>query len=329
MKVTIRQIAQKLGVHHTTVSRALRNNSRISEDLRKRIKSLAIKLGYRPNLLASGLSTRKTYNIGLVVADIATPFFSEVASGVEDTMRESGYNVFTCNTDGKIEDEKLHLNALISRGVDGIIISPSNLRRKYLEELLKTKIPVVFIDRCLKNLNASYIIIDHFSGGYQMTKYLLSLGHRRIAYIRGEVEMGRFYGYKKALDEYGIQIDNTLTSVCDFTVRGGERAARKIMRIKKLPTAIFCVNDLVALGAMKVIKERGLKIPQDVSLAGFDNSYFTEFLSPPLTTVHQPKYELGQDVARILLNEMNSRPCSPSKIEIEPVLVIRESCGPV
>ena len=326
MKVTIRQIAKQLGVHHTTVSRALRNSPRISENMRQRIKSLAIKLGYRPNLVASGLSTRKTFNVGLIVADISTTFFSQVARGVEDTMRRAGYNVFICNTDDKIEDEKFHWDALISRGVDGIIISPANLKPRYLQKLLGAGVPIVFIDRCLPSLRASYVITDHFSGGYQMTKYLLSLGHRRIAYVRGEVEMGRFYGYRQALKEYGIPVDNSLTPVCDFTIEGGKKAAKKLVRMEHPPTAIFCVNDPVALGAMKAIREHGFRIPEDISLAGFDNADFAEFLQPPLTTVHQSKYELGEEAAKILLQEMNGKLREPKKIEIKPVLVIRDSC---
>lgn len=328
MKVTIRQIAKELGVHHATISRALRNDARISEDVRQRVKSLASKLNYKPNLLAYGLSTQKTFNVGLVVADITATFFSQVARGVENIMRKAGYNVFICNTDGKPEDEKLHWDALISRGVDGIIIAPSSLNQKYLKELLSAGVPTVFIDRCLRSLKASYVITDHFSGGYQMTKYLLSLGHRRIAYIRGEVEMGRFYGYRRALKEYGIKIDETLVPVCDFTIEGGKKAAEKLVRMKFPPTAIFCVNDPVALGAMKSIREYGFRIPDDISLAGFDDAEFAEFLQPPLTTVHQLKYELGEEAARILLDEINGKLSKPRKVEIKPMLVIRDSCGP-
>ena len=329
MKITMRDIARKCGVSPATVSRAFRGDPRIKAETRERIREIARELNYDPLRKRKRKSLRSSKIIALLVTDISNPFFPEIVHGVEDMAFDAGYRVSLWNTRESLERETQYIETLKESDVDGIILGASRLREEQIQEVAKAGIPCVVINRIVPDIPS--VFADYEEGAYQATKYLLHLGHERIALINGpanaQPSIWREKGFRKALREFGKEVDESLISFNPPLVEGGYVATLKILSMEHPPTAIFAYNDLVALGCLKALRERGLSVPGDFSVIGYDDIFLSAYLDPPLTTVSQPKYTMGKLAMDMLLRLIKGEKVSNQRISLRPELVIRSSCG--
>ncbi|EIV99403.1 LacI family DNA-binding transcriptional regulator [Thermoanaerobacter siderophilus] len=329
MAVTIKDIAKLANVSITTVSRVINNKSEgVSEETRNRILQLVKELGYQPNAIARGLVTKKTKTIGLIIPDISNPFFPDIARGVEDSAHIYGYNVFLCNTDDNLEKESEYINALKEKYVDGIIFTSSSIpKHEHITDLIKSGIPVVIMDRRIDSEDIYGVFLDNYEGGYIATKYLIDLGHKRIGCITGPLYISnaieRLEGYKRALVDNEIEVDNRLIFEGDYKINSGIIGAEKLLEHEV--TAIFASNDLMAYGAYKAIRSYGYKIPDDISVVGFDDIQLSQILEPQLTTIRQPAYDMGLTAARMLIKLIEGKKMNKKIANFRPQLIIRQS----
>jgi len=325
-RVNIQEVAKEAGVSPSTVSRALNGFPGISEKTRERIVEIARKLNYRPNYRGQILTTQSTKNIGLLITDITNPFFPELVMGAEEYASKSGYTVLLGNTSESEEKETNYLD-FFSRGpVDGIIISASRVSNEHIIMLAEEGLPIVVINRILEHPKISYVSTDMEKGGYLATMHLLRLGHSKIAFINGpkhsEVSQRRLEGYKKALKEVGVDYNPDLISFNVPISESGYKEAIKLLCTGEAPTAIFTYNDVMAFGVIKAAKELGIKIPEELSVVGFDDIFFSSFTDPPLTTIKQFKEELGRMAVELLFKLMEGE---RESLLIEPELIIRNT----
>ncbi|ABY95668.1 MULTISPECIES: LacI family DNA-binding transcriptional regulator [Thermoanaerobacter] len=329
MAVTIKDIAKLANVSITTVSRVINNKTEgVSEETRNRILQLVKELGYQPNAIARGLVTKKTKTVGLIIPDISNPFFPDIARGVEDSAHIYGYNVFLCNTDDNLEKESEYINALKEKYVDGIIFTSSSIpKHEHITDLIKSGIPVVIMDRRIDSEDIYGVFLDNYEGGYIATKYLIDLGHKRIGCITGPLYISnaieRLEGYKRALVDNEIEVDNRLIFEGDYKINSGIIGAEKLLEHEV--TAIFASNDLMAYGAYKAIRSYGYKIPDDISVVGFDDIQLSQILEPQLTTIRQPAYDMGLAAARMLIKLVEGKKLKKKIINFRPQLIIRQS----
>lgn len=308
--ITIKEIATEAQVSIATVSMVLnKKDKKISETTREKILYIAQKYNYTPNTMARSLITKQTYTIGLVIPDIVNPFFPEIARGVEDKSSELGYSVIYCNTDDKIKREDKYINVLTEKMVDGIIFAHSSDRQKGFDSLDKCKVPIILIDRDYDNSNViGRVIVENKEGAYTATSYLLERGYRNIAYIAGSATtataIGRLEGYTQALADRNIIVKNNLIKVGEYKMQWGIEAVEQLLTENEPIDGIFCGNDLIAIGAIKSLRERGLKVPEDVGIVGFDDIYLASMVEPPLTTIKQPNYEMGYKAAELLIKNI-------------------------
>lgn len=329
MKLTIYDIAKLAGVSTATVSKVLNQTGRISEITRKRILQISKEHNYHPSVVASALTGKKTFTIGLLIPDLANPFFAEVARNVEDRAHELGFNLVICNTDNDSNKEIKYIHLLRQKSVDGIIVATGVRNDEILNELIGQNIPIAVIAREMSVLTASTVLVDDFAGGYSAASHLIQLGHRRIAIVAENLSVmsssERVRGYRHALEEAGLSFDEKLVMVSDFTVQGGKKAAKRLLGSAQPPTAIFACNDLLAIGAMQAAKERNLAIPQQLSIVGFDNTILASITDPPLTTVAQPIKIMGHKVVDLITQEMNSDKTEIQRVVLLPQLIVRSS----
>jgi len=333
MRATIRNIAEVTGLSITTVSLILNNKGdRFPEKTKKLVFDTATTLNYRPNQLAIGLLTKQTCTIGLIIPDISNLFFAELTKGIEDRGREDGFNVILCNSNDKYALERLYINILADRRVDGIIMvmsaesyGPRNA--ECLAMLHSLGIPVILADCFDETSDFSTVSIDNMSASSMAVHYLLELGHKRIGCITGPLGLKtnkeRLAGYTKALVETGIESTSKMIYEGNFRYQSGYEGALVLMNQK--PTAIFCQNDLMAFGAMRALKEKGISIPDDVSIMGFDNIFFSSYMDIPLSTIDQPIYEMGRKSAELLLEEIADKNIRSRSSLFATRLIIRDS----
>lgn len=330
------EIAKRSKVSQATVSRVLNNSSRVNEKTRNIVSQAVTELKYKPNAIAKALIQQKTKSIGVVVPDISTLFYPEIVESIEAGMRSNGYHVILAMSEDNPEEERACLEMLIEKRVDGVIIAPTRLgidNGEYLMELMDNNVPLVFIDRYIGKLERDFVIIDNLAGALEAVNYLIKLGHTRIGYIAGckgiSASEDRLAGYKKALNEHGLKInENLIKESRDFKKESGYKIAKEFLKMKEMPTAIFTVNDMVAIGAMKALREEGLRVPEDISIVGFDDVELASYLDVPLTTVSQQQHEIGEISAKILIERIEKIGADkPMQIVLKPKLVIRESCS--
>lgn len=332
-KTTIHDIAAHLNMSASTVSRALGNYSRISKKTRELVQQTARELNYRPNQLASNLRKGKGKLIGVIIPRINRHFFSHAIAGMETITNPAGYNLMICQTNENAESEQQSLQTLIGNRVDGVIVSMAagTKNLSHFEQAANEGVPLVFFDRYNEQVDADRVVNDNFSGAYEVTRHLIDQGYKRIVHFAGpqhiNVYAHRFQGYKKAIEEAGLAFETDFLVPDCLTRISGESIAQKMIDDKNLPDAIFSASDYSALGALLVFKKNGIKIPQELGIAGFANEPFTEFVDPPMTTLEQFSEEIGQSAARMLIDRLeNEHPKKyTSTVSFKPKLIVRES----
>ncbi|MBL7858264.1 MAG: LacI family DNA-binding transcriptional regulator [Cyclobacteriaceae bacterium] len=337
-QVTIKDIARELGISPSTVSRALKDHPDISPETKKAVNELATKLNYQPNIVALSLRQSKTNTLGIIIPELVHFFFSTVISGIEDVAYSAGYNVIITQSNESLQREKSDIKALFNSRVDGMLISISRETNNFehIESILAKGVPMVFFDRVYENINSSKVIVDDLSGAKEATQHLIDQGCVRIAHLEGppnlDITKQRLEGYVQALTENKVPVNKDYIVSCPLgTIEEGKMATEKLLAMKNPPDAIFATNDPAAMGAMQAIKEAGLKIPKDIAIVGFSNWFFSALLDPPLTSVDQPGFEMGQEAAKLLIRhiEMKSKdsdvePPAETKI-LKTRLIVRES----
>ncbi|MCC7210127.1 MAG: LacI family DNA-binding transcriptional regulator, partial [Anaerolineae bacterium] len=288
-RITIIDIARRAGVSSQTVSRVLNNKPDVADETRRRIESVIAELEYRPNELARGLRSQNTRTIGLIVPDNANPFFAEIAKGVENAGFEAGYSVILCNSAQMPERELEYVNVLQAKGVDGIIFISTTTHIHHIRPIVERGIPVVMFFREAGDLDVDTFKIDNGLAGYLSTQHLIELGHRDIACIMprsDELPSGRRVdGFRRAMAEAGLPVNERLVVRGNNLLSGGEAAVAELLRTGEPFSAIFAANDAMAIGAMRALRESGLRAPEDVSVTGVDGILLGEYVDPPLTTV--------------------------------------------
>jgi LacI family transcriptional regulator len=325
---TIRNVAKKSGVSTTTVSHILNGTRFVSPEVKQRVLDVIQELGYQPNSLARSLRKKETQSLGLILPDSTNQYFAEIQCGVEKAAYDRGYSVILCNTEGDENKENLYVNVLRNKRMDGILFISSGSSTKLL---LEEKIPLVLVDRDMPDLEVDTVMADNFQGGYLATQYLIELGHTRIGCITGPegiVPSGRrIAGYRKALEETGLYLDPQLICAGDFHAATGKIAASRLLKLPKPPTAIFAFNDLMAVGAIQAAADLKRVIPRDLALVGFDDIELASFIQPPLTTIRQPKLEMGLLAVDMLINRIHDHALPIKKVTLPVSLIKRESCG--
>ena len=310
MSVTIKDIARHAGVSYATVSRAFNNKYGVNADTRAQILEIAKRLNYSPNGVARGLVTRQTKTIGLILPDITNPFYPEVARGVEEGAKEQGYSVFLCNTNWQREAENRYVQLLMEKRVDGLLISAGTNVDDPVQERMIRAIPVVYVCEVPKKTNRSYVVPDNARGGFLAAKHLIEAGYREIGFI-GAIEEPqstdeRLEGFKLAFERYGLRVDERFIKLGHFNQETGAKIFREMIDKGEYPRAVFAEDDLLALGVIQAAREAGLSVPGDVAVVGFDDIPYASFQEVQLSTLQQPKYEMGQIAVKILLEEINS-----------------------
>lgn len=326
---TIHDVAKEAGVSITTVSHVINKTRFVSEELANRVNAAIGKLHYQPSSLARGLRTNTSGTIGIVIPDSTNPFFAEVVRGIEDYCYKKGYSAFLCNSDGKTEKEYCYLQILREKSVDGIVLVSSGDNQDSQELLGKSNIPYVIIDRQVPFLKADTVLIDNYKGGYDAASHLISLGHRSIGCITGPSQVTpswqRRKGYTQALQDHGLPMEESLIIQGDFKSGSGREGLRRFLEMKSPPTAIFACNDIMAIGAMAAARERGISVPDHISIIGFDDIALASLVVPQLTTVSQPKKLLGKTGAKLLLRRIKQEQVEKEDIVLQPELIIRSS----
>ncbi|MCI7640242.1 MAG: LacI family transcriptional regulator [Clostridiales bacterium] len=335
MKVTIKDIAKECGVSTTAVSLVLNNReARISAETRKRILDTVEKYNYRPNKLAIGLLKNNTSTFGIIVPDIGNIYFAELCKGCESEARKHNYTLMVTSANEFPDNNMQYFDALIDHQVDGIVyVAPSNIDNHAIHsicsKITETKIPFVAVDRALDLPFAKSIVNDNVHGGYIATKHLLELGHRRIGCLTGPLcnrtSSDRLQGYKTALDEFGVSYNPALIMEGDFTVQSGYDSLA-YMRGQDV-TALFCFNDMMALGAYRAIRDYKLHLPESISLVGYDDIFISDLLDPPLTTVNQPAFKIGESAINTLI-ALTKNDASADQVVFTPNLKVRSSTAP-
>jgi LacI family transcriptional regulator len=337
-RASITDLAQQLNISVSTVSRALNGNSAISEATTKRVTLLAKELGYQPNNMAAGLRRGRSNMLGVVVPHIDGNFFSQVVKGIEAAASKAGYHVLICQSNEDVVHERENLETLMNAQVEGILVSLSRTTRefKHFEKVRKRDIPMVFFDRILEGHDVNAVVLDDRAGGYRATKHLLEQGYRRIAHFGGPQHLNiykhRRQGYEDALREAGLPIDEELILFNDMKLENGAAHMKLLLALPQPPDAVFSSSDFAAAGALQVLAERGLRVPEDMGLVGFSNELFSRLMVPQLTSIDQHCELMGRSATRLLLQIMEEREhyFAPRHVVLQPDLFVRASSkGPL
>ncbi|TDG00121.1 LacI family DNA-binding transcriptional regulator [Paenibacillus piri] len=330
-RATLKEVAMLAGVSTATVSNVLNRTKYVSEEVTNKINAAVAELNYQPNSVAKSLRVQQSRIIGLLISDIANPFLTEAVRGIEAELARSGYNILLCNTDSSTDKERSHLETLIGKRVDGLIVSSAGNSGEYFRSLGTAGVPIVFLNRCPEFLNSDVIMTNNIQGAYAATEHLIRHGSRAIAIITGPLSIStgndRLTGYRRALEDYGITESAQLVKEGLFDIRSGYESMKELMEQETKPDAVFVSNNSMTLGAYKYIKEAELRIPGQLAIVGFDDPDWAEIVDPPMTTVRQPAYQLGVLAAGLMLERIGNRQARREITYLEPELIIRQSCG--
>ncbi|HTE33671.1 MAG TPA: LacI family DNA-binding transcriptional regulator [Chryseolinea sp.] len=331
--VTIKDIAQQLKVSISTVSRALRCGTDINEETRKLIQGVAKELNYSPNPIALSLKDKKTKVIGVIVQEIANNYCSSTIAGIEDYACKKGYNVLISQSHEKFDAELAATRLMASRRVDGLLISLSNETRQvdHLKEIIEMGVPVVMFDRVSDNLDTHKVVVDDYQGAFDLTAHLIESGYEQIAHLTISkhlaITQNRLKGFLDACKAHNVKVNNDWIVYCDFNGRNIRKEIRKLLKGSHRPDALFCSVERLTMACIKELRDMGLRIPGDVALAGFSDNTLTPYLNPPLTSVIQPTFAIGQKAARLLIEliENKTMPISFKTIRLKTSLSIQDS----
>ncbi|WP_177204638.1 LacI family DNA-binding transcriptional regulator [Hymenobacter arizonensis] len=331
--VSMADLARELGVSMTTISRALSDHHSIGPATKQAVLKLAKKLNYQPNHLAAALRKGKSKLLGVIVPYIEGRFFASVVHGIETAASKAGFSVIICQSSEDVAQERKNLETLLSAQVAGILISVSRttVDFRHFEKVRKHGVPLVFFDRILEGDNVNAVLLNDREGAYQATRHLLEQGCRRVAHFAGlqhlNIYKNRRQGYLDALQSYGLEPDETLIKDCDMTLEGGTGCMAELLKLSSPPDAVFSAGDSAVLGALQLLKSRGIRVPQDVALAGFSNEALTLVAEPMITSVDQRTEEMGQAAFRLFTELVAAEGTSFSQrqVVLQPQLFVRAS----
>jgi LacI family transcriptional regulator len=329
---TIKDVAARAGVSFTTVSHVVNNTRPVSSDVRVKVEAAIRDLNFVPSAVARSLKARTTSTIGVLVPNSTNPYFAELSRGIEDYCERHGYCVILGNSDDNAAKQRKYMRVLIERRIDGLIVASAGDEATLAEALLHIGLPVVIVDREVIGVEADLVTIDHREGAYMAVRHLLDLGHRRIACISGLAEMAvgaaRVDGFRRALREKNVPIEDCPIVESDYTSTGGYRAAVRLLEEGRRPSAIFATNDMMGLGVLRAAAERGISVPRELSVVGFDDIELCRFFYPALTTVGQSIVMLGERAAETLIERVGKQyEGPPRRLIIAPKMTLRESTG--
>lgn len=329
---TIRDVARRAGVSTTTVSHVINRTRKVDAITAARVDAAIAELGYRPNALARSMRRGRTHTVGVILPDIANPFFGDLGRWLEDALFEASYSAIICNSDGDERKESRYLDVLLSKKVDGILLIAASQPSERLRHLVDSGPPTVVVDRELDDLAVPQVMVANHHGGFLAGQHLAELGHRRIGVIAGPGGLGtsakRLDGVRDALAANGIAIDAAYLQRGDFRAAGGRSAMEALLALEPPPTAIFAENDLMALGALAAAHAAGLEIPRDLSVVGFDGIAFSADVTPPLTTVLQSTQGIAAAAVELLLDQLRDGSVPPRQVELPVALAIRGTSAP-
>jgi LacI family transcriptional regulator, galactose operon repressor len=331
--VTIKDVARRSGVSAMTVSRVINRSARVNPDTRQRVEQAIVDLGYVPSRLARGLTAQRTGTLALIVPDVANPFFTLIVRGAEDVARRGGYRIILCDTRADLAIEREVIEEMIAHRVDGVVIAPvSDRSRSHLRRLEKYGVPFVLVDRTVPGTDSDVVLGDSVAGARQLVRHLISLGHRRIGLIVESDEVStardRHRGYVEGLEAAGLPFDTSLIVRASVDPSGGFEGMRRLLERKDRPSAVFTVNNLVALGAIEAVRAEGLEVPDDVALVCFDDIEYASRMYPFLTVMAQPAETLGTLGTQLLLDRVEGRAPDQARVVVLPAeFVVRKSCG--
>jgi LacI family transcriptional regulator len=331
-RITLRDVAEGAGVSINTASRALNNKPEISPETKAKVLEVAQSLGYRPNRLARALRSNKTGTIGVIVGDIANPYFSMLVRGVERTAREFDYSVILQGTDEDYDREEEAIEIALAEQVEGILITPTQKGTETIAGLSASGTPFVLMSRYFQDLDTHYVVMDDRRGGFLATEHLICQGHRRIAILKGPLHVSsaaeRYAGYLEAFERYGLKVDEALVAEGCLTVEDGYREALRLLGGSQRPTAVFAFSDFVAFGVLQAANELAIQVPEELAVVGFDDTLFGPCMRPGLTTVGGGPEELGERAARLLFEELMANKASELiQLRLPVRLVQRGSTG--
>lgn len=325
---TISDVAAKAGVSVATVSRVINGSSKVSPETLIKVKQAIAELNYRPNLLGRALRKTKSERVLVLLPNIANPFYAEIVKGIEDVANKNGYSIMLCNTDSNLEREKKYIKMLKSHLADGAILMASEMTCEELTEL-SHEIPIVQCCEYKVGIPITHVSIDNEMAAYKAVNHLIGLGHKKIAFIGAKNQFLssslRKDGYIRALNEAGIDFDPAYCGYGDYSYKSGFRIMKQLLSLEARPTAVFCISDLMAVGAIRSAMEEELRVPEDLAVCGFDNIYFSRMFKPTLTTVSQPMHDLGCTAMEALINIIEEKSTEPMHYFMEHELIIRES----
>ena len=331
--ISLKEIARLAHVSHPTVSRALKNSPLISQSTGDRIRRIAAEHGYQPNLNARSLVTQRSNFIGCVVTDIADPFIGEVISGVEQVAAQHEYSIILTNSGGDPDRETRAVRSLVERAIDGVLVIAAMAGGAPSPYFSEREIPIVLINNHHPGNFVHSINVANFDGAQRITHHLLDLGHRQIGYIGnrfgGQSDQDRYRGYRAALKKARVRYASELVIHAESSLEGGYRGMKQLLDLRTQPTAVVCYDDITALGAYKSIRTAGLQVSRDISVAGFDDLFFSSYLEPSLTTINQPMREMGEQAMKLLLDlvapSRKNKKSTKTQIVIPGQLMVRES----
>ncbi|MEW8955917.1 LacI family DNA-binding transcriptional regulator [Clostridium sp.] len=330
MAASIKDVAREAGVSIATVSRVLNDVDVVNEETKKKVVEAIKKLGYRPNIVARSLKTQRTKTIGILVPDISSMFYPEVVRGAEDVANIYDYNIMLCNSDFDLEKEKEYLKVMKEKMVDGLIYMSSYLDSEMLDLINELQVNTVLVESKDENGKLPSVTIDGVQAAYEGTKYLIHKGNKKIAFMGAHKDRPnawsiRYEGYAKALKEEGMDIDENLLYFKDLRAKSGYEGVEELLSKGKFD-AIFCSSDEIAMGAINALRDKGIKVPEDVDVVGFNDIYTASIFYPKLTTVSQPMYDMGSIAMRLLIKLINKKPVEEKHFVLPHTLVKRDSC---
>ncbi|MAO07557.1 MAG: LacI family transcriptional regulator [Alteromonas sp.] len=328
-EVTLKQIAENLGISVTTVSKALKDYPDVSKKTKQLVKDEAKKLQYKPNVFAVNLRTKESKTVGLIIPEVVHHFFSSVINGIIEEAEKKGYLVIILQSNESYKLEKKQVDLLISKRVDGIMMSMANttVDISHLQEIQRHDIPLVMFDKISKLMPCSKVVINDRKAAYDATKHLIDCGCKHIVHFRGALlpqnSIDRFLGYKKALEDHGLPFDSSMVYICErVDYEDGRAAAEQLLKDGKKVDGIFAVTDMAAVGAMTVFKENGIEVPKDIKVMGFSNWFLSQAITPALSTIDQPGYKMGKKTFKLLRKQMKAKKAGK---DFEPQIKILET----